>query len=85
MSFEVVYDKQPIKFLKKQDKNIAKRIMDKIDQLLIESLVPHDAKTMVGKHGVFRIRIGDYRFLYRINYSEKKIIIFQLDKRENIY
>ena len=50
MSFEVVYDKQPIKFLKKQDKNIAKRIMDKIDQLFIESLVPHDAKTMVGKH-----------------------------------
>ncbi|MBI3031849.1 type II toxin-antitoxin system RelE/ParE family toxin [Candidatus Woesearchaeota archaeon] len=85
MSFQIDYDKQPTKFLKKLDKYIAKRIMDKIDDVLLNNPVPHDAKTIVGNHGLFRIRIGDYRALYRINYQENKIIIIKIDSRENVY
>jgi len=59
--------------------------MDKIDQILRNNPVPHDAKAIVGQHGVFRIRIGDYRALYRINYKENKIIIVVLDKRSRVY
>lgn len=84
MKFTVSYDKQPKKFLKKSDKHIAKRLIDKIDTLG-DNPVPSDAKAIVGKHGVFRIRIGDYRVLYRINYSENKIIIVKLDKRPRVY
>lgn len=85
MTFEIFYDKQPSKFLRKMDKHIAKRIMDKIDEAFANEPVPHDAKTIVGKHGVFRIRIGDYRAAYRINYEMNRIIIFELDKRDRIY
>ena len=85
MTFEIKYDKQPRKFLKKLDKHLMGRIMDKIDDLLMDNPVPHDAKTIVGEHGVFRIRIGDYRALYRINYDEEIIIIFKLDKRPRAY
>lgn len=85
MNFEIVYDKQPEKFLEKLDKHIVKRILDKIDNLLIKNPVPHEAKTIVGKHGVFRIRIEDYRILYRINHSEKIVIIFKIDRRSKIY
>ena len=41
MSFSIDYDKQPLDFLKKQDNHIKKRIMDKIDELLINNPVPH--------------------------------------------
>ena len=86
MDFIIFYDKQPEKFIKKLDKHIAERILDKIDEIFKQQgPVPHDVKTMVGKHGVFRIRIGDYRILYRIDYESKKIIIIKLDKRPNIY
>jgi mRNA-degrading endonuclease RelE of RelBE toxin-antitoxin system len=61
MIFELNYDKQPIKFLKKLDKNIAKRILDKLDQVLTKEAVPSDSKRIIGERGVFRIRIGDYR------------------------
>ena len=81
----MVYDKQPTKVLKKQDKHIAQRIIDKIEELLSNNPVPHNAVAIVSKHGVFRIRIGDYRAVYRINYDEKKIIVFVLDKRGRIY
>ncbi len=85
MTFSIGYDKQPRKFLKKSDKHIAKRIMDKIDQVLKENPVPHDAKSVVGKSGVFRIRIGDYRALYRVNNVDKKIIVVKLDKRQRVF
>jgi mRNA interferase RelE/StbE len=85
MSFEINYDNQPVKFLKKLNKNIAKRILDKIDDLLINNPVPHNSQAIVGEHGVFRIRIGYYRVLYRIKYESKKIIIVKIDKRERVY
>lgn len=85
MTFSIDYDKQPIKFLKKSDKHIAKRILDKIDQVLKENPVPHDAKSVVGKLGVFRIRIGDYRALYRLNYRDNIIVVVKIDKRPRVF
>ncbi len=85
MKFSIEYDRQPKIFLKKLDKHLAKRILDKVDECLKNEPVPHSAKPIVGKHGVFRLRIGDYRALYRINYKENRIIIFKLDKRSRIY
>jgi len=83
--FVIEYDKQPKRFLKKSDKQISKRIMNKIDETLKDRAVPHDARTIVGHHGVFRIRIGDYRALYRINYVDNKVVIIKLDKRSRVY
>jgi mRNA interferase RelE/StbE len=84
MTFSIEYDKQPLKFLKNQDKRIIKRLMDKIDEL-DNNPVPHNAIAIVGEQGVYRIRIGDYRTLYRVNYQENKIIIIKLDKRSHVY
>ena len=68
--------------LTKRQKN---RILDKIEETLSNNPVPHDVKSIVGEHGVFRIRIGSYRALYRVNYQESKIIIFKVDKRSKVY
>ena len=85
MSFSIDYDKQAQDFLRKAEKLVAKRILDKIDQQLLENPVSHGVKAIVGEHGVFRIRIGDFRALYRIDYSQKKIIIFKIEKRSKVY
>ncbi len=60
MSYQIYYDRQPQKFLAKAEKNIAQRLVDKIEGTLSSDPVPHDAKPIVGEHGVFRLRIGDY-------------------------
>lgn len=85
MTFFIYYDNQPLNFLKKSDKHLSNRIIDKIEELLPNNPVPHTAKSIIGEQGVFRIRIGDYRALYRIDYSEKKIIIFFIEKRSKVY
>ncbi len=61
MNFEIFYDTQPIKFLKKLDSTAARRIIEKIEGTLPSTPVPSNAKPIVGEHGVFRLRIGDYR------------------------
>ena len=85
MSYKIFYDKQPEKFLGKIDKHVAARIKNKIETALTENHFPHNAATISGKHGVFRIRIGDYRALYRINYETNSIIIVVIDKRSRVY
>ena len=85
MSYEIFYDKQPEKFLEKLDKHIAARIVDKIEATLSNNPVPHNAVAIEGEHGVFRIRIGDFRALYRINYQENKLIVVKVDKRSKVY
>ena len=85
MSFEIFYDKQPEKFLEKLDNHIAERIIDKIESALVDNPVPHNAITIEGGHGIFRIRIGDFRVLYRINYETNKIIVVKIDKRSRVY
>ncbi len=85
MNFEIFYDKQPEKFLEKLDKHIATRLINKIEFALADKPVPHNATTMEGEHGVFRIRIGDFRALYRVNYETNRIIIVKIDKRSRVY
>ncbi len=85
MNFGIDYEKQPKSFLKKQDRFVAKRIMDKIDTLSLNP-IPHDAKRIVGcEIPTFRIRIGKHRALYRVNYETNMIIIIKIDKRDKVY
>ncbi len=85
MNFAISYDQQPRKFLKKYDQHIVRRLIDKIENTLSNNPVPHDAKSIVKAHGVFRIRIGDFRALYRINYQNSTIVVVKIDKREGVY
>jgi mRNA interferase RelE/StbE len=83
--FEVFLDKQPNKFLEKCDSQLYNRLIEKMKKLKDEP-VPQDAKRIVGRgEPVFRVRVGKYRILYRINYSENKIIIVEIDHRDRVY
>ena len=83
--FEIKLDKQPEKFLKKCENILFDRIIIKLKELQ-QNPVPHDAKRVMGyEFPTFRIRIGKWRVLYRINYEEKRIIIVKIDHRERVY
>ncbi len=83
--FEIRLDKQPTDFLKKCENILYKRIKDKLN-ILKEDPIPHDSKRVIGYDApTFRIRIGKYRTLYRINYKDNLIIIVKIDHRKNIY
>lgn len=85
MSYQILYDSQPKKYLKRLEKDLVIRIVNKIGSTLSLHPIPSDAKPIVGEHGVYRFRIGDYRALYRVDYQQEKVIIFKIDKRSRIY
>ncbi len=64
--FSIDYSHKARRFLKKCDKNLSKRIVNKIE-LLKTVPVPHKAVSVVGEDRTFRIRIGDYRVLYEVS------------------
>lgn len=82
---EIRLDNQPEKFLKNCEKTLFERIISKLKELK-ENPVPHDSKRIIGYElPTFRIRIGKYRALYRINYETKTIIVVKIDHRETVY
>ncbi len=83
--FEIHLASQPKKFLKKCDKILQDRIMQKLEDLKNDP-VPHDAKFVVGRNEkTFRVRVGDYRILYCIYYEKNQILVSTIDKRSRVY
>jgi mRNA interferase RelE/StbE len=83
--FDITLDKQADKFLRKCEQNLFDRIVKKMEELRINP-VPHNSKRVQGyNEPTFRIRIGDYRTLYRVNHEEKRIVVVKINKREKVY
>ena len=84
MMFDVTYSSRSKKFLKKSDKALAKRLIEKIEKLRTDPVI-HDTKTVEGSKNLFRIRVGDYRILYEVDRMNNLIGIVKIDKRSKIY
>ncbi len=75
----------------KDAKSLPKTIKDKIPGLLEHmgrNPVPveqYDVKKMKGERSIYRIRLGDYRLIYSVDFLKKEIILLKIGKRENIY
>jgi mRNA interferase RelE/StbE len=83
--FKLVLSSYTQKFLKKSDKQLYQRLINKIKELSVNPF-PTDSKRVVGrKEKIFRIRVGDHRIEYVIYHETKEILIADIDKRERIY
>ena len=73
------------RFLKKCDNLLYERLMHKISSLSTNPF-PRDAVRVVGrKEKIFRIRVGDYRVQYIVDYDKNLILITDVDKRPRAY
>ncbi|HLD39227.1 MAG TPA: type II toxin-antitoxin system RelE/ParE family toxin [archaeon] len=83
--FFVDYSKQAEKFLERAEKIVAKRILSKIDELTNEPALRGSKPVHGYKEKLYRVRVGDYRILYEVDYQAKKIGIVEIDDRGRIY
>ena len=85
MSFRVLIDARAAKKLEKLPKLIVQKI-DKAIASLSENPRPPGAKLLRGKlREGWRVRIADYRVLYRIDDVAQEIRIFDVGHRREIY
>ena len=85
--FSAQLKKQALKFLKSiRDKSTLTRIANKINELE-KNPFPQDIERVEGFKGikVFRVRVGDFRILYFVDYNSSKLYIEKIDKRGKVY
>ena len=78
----IIFTDNAIKDLKKLDKQSAKHIIKKIDNLKDYPLT-NNIKKLKNFYPPYRYRIGYYRILFDI--EEKNIIIFKIVHRKDAY
>ncbi len=83
----IIPHKKVIKFISSRNKKDKLRIKKKFDQLMINPYPSNsevDVKKMINQKG-FRLRVGNYRFLYDV--VDEKLIIYveDADNRGDIY
>ncbi|MFC1594455.1 type II toxin-antitoxin system RelE/ParE family toxin [Candidatus Omnitrophota bacterium] len=83
--YSVVYLDQVERDLKKLDKPLIKKIIDKIENYLTQD--PHGlGKPLTGSfRGYWRYRWGDYRVIYRISEQEILIVVLRISHRKIVY
>ena len=85
MILSIEFSSHARKYLKKCEKSLSDRLGKRIEMLAIDPF-PTDSIRVKGQEGkVFRIRVGDYRIIYKIYYDINTLMIFKIDKRERIY
>jgi len=81
MNFSIIWKPSPAKFLEKLPKEIALRIINKIELLKQDPF--RFLEHFEGDY--YKLRIGNYRALIDIDFDNKIIFIEVLDKRSRIY
>lgn len=84
LGYKLIYHKEALKFLAKQEEAIQERIAQGLTGLLTIS-PKGDIKRLKGYQGLYRLRIGTFRILFEINPTEKIVYIQAIDTRGGIY
>ena len=82
MAYNITYKKSVAKDLKRINKQSAKRILDKLDEDLVED--PERFPALTGPFaGLRKFRVGDYRVIFVIVNDE--ILILRVQHRKDVY
>jgi len=66
-------------------RNTAKLIREKLDAIAINPFANHpNAKKLQGREG-FRLRVGDWRVIYKIQNEQLVIIVLKIASRGEVY
>lgn len=82
--YVVAYDPQALKELAKLDKQVARRILRAVEALADDPR-PRGARPLVGFANLWRIRVGNYRAIYRIRDAELVILVLRVAHRSGAY
>jgi len=81
MSFAIEWDQKAFKFLDKLQKDVAERILDKLEEVREDPFRYLEHYEGDG----YKFRIGDYRALIDADIENRILIVRILDKRGRIY
>lgn len=84
MNYTVVISREAGRELARLAKTIAKRIFAKLDSLQ-QNPRPSGSTKLAGYSDLWRVRVGDYRIVYRINDDERIVTVLRVRHRGEAY
>lgn len=87
-NWKVELSKDSWKYLERSGKHNSLRILDRLEELeKIENPIFHkDVRPLTGKlKGFYRLRVGDLRVIFEIDWTDKRIGISAIIPRGNAY
>ncbi len=84
MKLTIQYSNTAARFLHKTNTEQAQRIINKIEELARKPLI-RGTKKIAGADSIFRVRVGDYRILYEVDFEAGAIDIVKIDRRDKVY
>ena len=83
--YKVSYSKEAEKSLLKIPHKTAKLIREKIEAIAVNPFAKHpNAKKLQGREG-YRLRVGDWRVMYKIQNEKLIIIVLKVASRGEVY
>lgn len=67
---------------------VIKRSISALDELALDPLTPRpgfDVKPLTGIPGMYRLRIGTWRLLYRVDLQGRRVYVTTISKRATAY
>ncbi len=84
MAYRIEVTPRALKYLKALPTRERQRMADQIDALG-NNPRPQNCKKLKGREDFYRIRVGDYRVVYRIEDDVLLILIVRIGDRKEIY
>ncbi len=84
MIWQIHWSMRGIRDLKKLDEPIKKKILDSLDNL-VQQPKSADIKKLEVKPDEYRLRIGDWRVRFRVDFTNKTYLITHVKHRKNVY
>lgn len=87
MAWTVDYTETAKKQLRKLDKQVARRILDFLDERVADAQNPRSiGKALSGPMGSFwRYRVGEYRVICDIQDGQLRVLVVQIGNRREVY
>jgi len=87
MKYKLLFLKEAAEEFKKLDKAVQRIIKEKLEILAQNpELLKNNIKPLKGKYkGLYRLRVGNYRVVYRLNKEEITILVIRKGHRKDIY
>ena len=83
--FTVVITKDARRRLRRMPSNMERTIISKIDDLAADPFAPNNNVTALTAVDGFRLRIGDWRVLYRLDTGARRMTIVAIVPRGDAY
>jgi mRNA interferase RelE/StbE len=82
--YQVETNRSAVKALKDLPAKDRERILDRIEDLADDPR-PHQVEKLTDSGGLYRIRVGDYRVIYEIDDTDKRVTVVAIGNRRDVY